>query len=272
MRSDWQYPNLWAGCVGAWCPSQVSGGNRLMDLSGRNNHGTLTNMDPMSDWVNSGGVRALDFDGSNDGVLVPSNASLDLNGAFTVCCWLLFRGSGTQVAFSRFPNSGFSAFWLGTSSGNFVATVNSGSAQIAGAATTGVWVHLAATRGTTNLVTPFLNGVPGSTATVSGAVNAGSVGIGRFGDGAFHWNGLVDDARIYNRALTPQEIRILASRRGAAYQTRRIARGFVADIGGMVGSKKLNELAATGTLASKYAATNGLTLNQLLSADVSVFN
>jgi hypothetical protein len=51
--------------VGRWCPSAGATGFRLIDRV-RSNHGTLTNMDPASDWVASGGKLALDFDGSND--------------------------------------------------------------------------------------------------------------------------------------------------------------------------------------------------------------
>jgi len=41
-------------------------GATLYDVSGRGNHGTLTNMDPATDWVGSPDGWALDFDGSND--------------------------------------------------------------------------------------------------------------------------------------------------------------------------------------------------------------
>ena len=56
------YPELWRGCVGAWCPSLGPTGLTLRDWSGFGNHGTLTNMDPGTDWVLSGGRYALDFD------------------------------------------------------------------------------------------------------------------------------------------------------------------------------------------------------------------
>ena len=42
----------------------------MIDRSGYGNHGTLTNMDPGTDWVPSGGKLALDFDVSNDYVSV----------------------------------------------------------------------------------------------------------------------------------------------------------------------------------------------------------
>jgi hypothetical protein len=61
--------------IAVWIPSLDNSGNgttTLTDLVGSNN-GTLTGMDPATDWVSdtgAGGVRALDFDGSNDVVIM----------------------------------------------------------------------------------------------------------------------------------------------------------------------------------------------------------
>ena len=72
-RPSWQdfgthdesaHPQLWDGVVGAWCPSLGPTGLRLHDHSRRNNWGTLTNMDPPTDWVIDGGQYAVDFDGA----------------------------------------------------------------------------------------------------------------------------------------------------------------------------------------------------------------
>ena len=38
------------------------------------------------------------------------------------------------------------------------------------------------------------------------------------GDVRRYWNGSLDDARIYNRAIPANEIRLLATRRGIAYE------------------------------------------------------
>jgi len=44
------------------------------------------------------------------------------------------------------------------------------------------------------------------------------------GDG---WNGLIDDFRVYNRAITQSEISLLATRRGIAYERTRAVRAFI---------------------------------------------
>jgi len=69
MRSS----NLWQGVVGFWSASAGPSGYRLLDRSGRNNHGTLTNMDAATDWVVDGGRYALDFDGADAAEATPGN-------------------------------------------------------------------------------------------------------------------------------------------------------------------------------------------------------
>ncbi len=54
-------PGLWRGLVGLWAPSLGPTGLRLFDHSGFGNHGTLTNMDPASDWVATDEGWALEF-------------------------------------------------------------------------------------------------------------------------------------------------------------------------------------------------------------------
>ena len=61
-------PHLWNGLAANWNFLQ-GGGSTLYDIAG-SNHGTLTNMDPATDWVMTEKGWALDFDGSNDGVLI----------------------------------------------------------------------------------------------------------------------------------------------------------------------------------------------------------
>jgi hypothetical protein len=61
----------------------------------------------------------------------------------------------------------------------------------------------------------FIDGVRSTTApqSVTGTFTLNS--LGRYaGNTTFLWDGLLDDIRIYDRALTPAEIRLLASRRG----------------------------------------------------------
>jgi hypothetical protein len=65
------------------------------------------------------------------------------------------------------------------------------------------------------LVSVFTNGVRSTTApqSVTGTFSLNS--LGRFaGNTTYLWDGYLDDIRIYDRAITLSEIRLLASRRG----------------------------------------------------------
>lgn len=84
-----------------WCPSLDETGNgttTLHDLVGSVN-GTLTNMDPLTDWVAdtaSGGVRCLDFDGTNDFVNYGSSFALAGLSVFSFAGWV-YKTSATEV-------------------------------------------------------------------------------------------------------------------------------------------------------------------------------
>jgi hypothetical protein len=217
------FPELWRGCVGAWNPGLGPTGLTLRDWSAYKNHGTLTNMDPGTDWVASEGRYALDFDGSNDYVTMGSPSILRINSSVTVSAWVLPRltsqlgiavhGSGAQVyfglIFSAVSNQKLS-FW------------NSGSAAITAPNTTPLneWVHFAGARSSVG-VELFINGQ--SVATAAGSSGNGSASLemvlGRFGSfGGYTSSSQIAEVSIHNRALSPNEIRLLASRRGIAYE------------------------------------------------------
>lgn len=225
------FATLRQGLVGAWCPSLPNGGsgNLLPDQSGRGNHGTLTNMSAGA-WVSSGSGRALDFDGVNDYVLIGSPASIA--GAypqFTKSLWVLLRNTSFKYLFADFDNLGTTSrlsIYHDTQFHAFqnTATVATSTTTI----TTGVWYHVAVTRddGTgssnTGVAKIYINGNLEASATysynspalqISGEQLARSNSI--YGD---HPDCQIDDARIYSRALSDSEIRLLASRRGIGLQ------------------------------------------------------
>lgn len=76
----------------AWIPSLDTAGNgttTLNDLIGSRD-GTLTNMDAGTDWVSdtgAGGVRALDFDDTNDFATLGSGIVLPSSGGLAISWW-----------------------------------------------------------------------------------------------------------------------------------------------------------------------------------------
>ncbi len=222
-----EYPSLRQGLVGAWCPSLGASGLSLIDRSGRNNHGTLTNMGGQDNWRASGSGVALNLDGTNDHVVVPGQVPT-LSIAVSAWVYLRSQPSGGNLAgiFSRWGNNAAfdstDAFTInvGNSQGFrfFLGGVNAGVTTGASAVTLSVWTHLSATyNGST--ISIFVNGTSRGSTAASGSITAATVEmrIGRDVSAAAidrNLDGLVDDVRLYSRALTPAEISLLASRRG----------------------------------------------------------
>ena len=103
-HDDSAYPELWEGCVGAWAPCLGPSGLRLHDSSGRQNWGTLTNMDAATDWVVDGGRYSLDFDASNDFADLGSSQFLTVGQPYTLSWWEKITSSANTYQ-SRFSLS-----------------------------------------------------------------------------------------------------------------------------------------------------------------------
>jgi len=105
-----------ANLVGWWRMDET-GGTLVADSSGLGNNGTnIGGVTIVPGWLNNG----LSFDGIDDKVIVPDNASLRLPGAFTVESWVNFIADN-----SPFPMPGKAGFCnvvggppVGTSPGN----------------------------------------------------------------------------------------------------------------------------------------------------------
>ena len=93
------HPELWNGLVGAWVPALGVQGGTLFDISGRGNHGTLTNMDPATDWVVGGNGVALRTDGVNESISCGQNVGT--LGASTLSFW-------AYIKFNVLPTGGSS--------------------------------------------------------------------------------------------------------------------------------------------------------------------
>ncbi len=71
------------------------------------------------------------------------------------------------------------------------------------------WQHVTITRDSTNISRVYINGTLIGTAAGTGQINyngAQFLRIGRWGSGGRNWNGMLDDLRIWGRALNPPEV------------------------------------------------------------------
>jgi hypothetical protein len=204
-----------------WCPSRDTAGNgttTLTDLIGGQN-GTLTNMDPGTDWVadtSAGGVRALDFDGTNDyvnastaGVITGSNLSVSVwvNIARTLSTTqgiVVKNNNGASNNYGLWAFSGGVRFWVHTASGVRSAIASP---------SLNTWVHLCGTYDGSNLRI-YLNGSliqtvagTGNIVTAAEPFWIGAIPLG--GTPIAPLLGRVDDARIWNVALNAGDVSYL---------------------------------------------------------------
>jgi sialidase-1 len=178
------------------------------------------------------GVRdgALSFDGTDDAVRLPYRSRLPLGeGDFTASLHFRYTATAGEQPFLWMGGIGSTQpqIWLRgepasdrvralitTRSG--ATTVRSASVWSDGAHNDGRWHHLALRRGGGRL-TLFLDGTPLTTADVPGSVSRNSpfgVHIGQRMDSRAFLTGAIDDVRVWNRALSDEELASGAS--GAA--------------------------------------------------------
>jgi hypothetical protein len=221
----YEYPSLRQGIVGCWVPSLGASGLSLIDRSGRNAHGTLTNMGGQTSWQPVAGAPAVTLDGTNDFSLSSDRTGLAGNVPWSVAFWLYSSATGGTVIYSGGGSSAGLGILvrLGTS-GSMSYSGGTTSCTIGNAFDSGKWTHgVFVYPGTVIRETIYYkNGVrlgtvsesPANAANVAANYVRQSVWLGSLSGTGQFLNGSLDDVRLYNRSLTPSEIYLLASRRG----------------------------------------------------------
>mgnify|MGYP001408671588 CR=1 FL=1 len=156
--------------LAAYYPMNYGSGTTIIDNSSNSNNGTMTNMDGSSDWVSNalfGQNYALDFDGSNDYIIVSDDNSLDNDNYITISMWinaetitnkdcLISKRSSTEQSGNyalRFNSSNQLKWYV------WGGDADNGSTNSASAISTNVWTHVAVTfDNSTNTTKFYING------------------------------------------------------------------------------------------------------------------
>ena len=203
-------PQAPSNLVGAWGFDETTG-TTAPDASGRGNTGTINGP------LRSAGGKfggALSFDGINDWVTVADADSLDLTTGMTTEGWVRPTAIGTgwrTVMLKEQPSNLIYSLYAGNGKGRAATDLfTTADRGLSGTTATplNAWTHLAATYdGTTQRL--YVNGVQVATKATTGAikVSTGALRIGGNGTWNDEWfAGLIDEVRVYNRALTATEI------------------------------------------------------------------
>jgi hypothetical protein len=200
------------GLVAAYSFNEGSG-TAVTDASGNGNTGAISG----ATWTTSGRFGgALSFNGTNAWVTVNDAPSLDLTTAFTMEAWVNPRMPlGWQVvALKEQSNDLVYAMYANTPADNPSSVASIGGIAFAAVPAQGdlevpanVWTHLTTTYDGSTLRL-YSNGVEVGNLAVSGQmpVSPGPLRIGGDSIWGEYFDGLIDEVRIYNRALTPAEI------------------------------------------------------------------
>ena len=222
-------PTLTTGFVGYW-PFDDASGTTAKDSSGNGNNGTLLGD---ATWGIGYLFGCLSLDGQSGYVQVPSTPNLEqVTNAVTICAWVKFATNITYTAgvmqdvarkvisltANPPPYSAYDLVVQDFGGGTFKARMGvtrstdstRGTSNWGNAHPYGPWYHLAGVYdGST--VQIYVNGVLESSLSFSGPILQTSqpLCIGRYGAVGEALNGLIDDLRLYNRALSATEIQTL---------------------------------------------------------------
>ena len=160
--------------------------------------------------------NALSFDGADDYVSVPDNDN-GITDAFTLESWVKWEpGTPTDIQFICGKNTEQMELQAGGSANSLRFIPTPGVyLDATGILPTGVWTHVAVIyQPSARTAKMYINGSEvtltnnGSQPLTAAVGNTGaSFFLGRRGDGTYRFKGALDDFRIWNRALTQNEIR-----------------------------------------------------------------
>ena len=201
--------SLNAGFTAHW-PLNDLNGSTAADVSGNGHAGTLVGGPT---WTPTGRVGgALDFDGVDDGVEVTNAPALASPTALTLAAWINSRdpsATASQMVLGKYSGAVGGPYMLRLNGANRVR-FRAGNTQMTTSAVipaANTWYHLAATYDGSELRV-YVNGVSVASlpAGAPQADNGLKLTIGRFSDGGSPFNGLLDDVRLYSRALSAGEV------------------------------------------------------------------
>ena len=171
-----------------------------------------------SDWVAGKLGNALHFDGVDDYVVIPGYKGITGTASRTCCAWIKTSDSTWWKDIIGWGNIEAGQRWLVTISpeGFVQIAVVDGYQRGTMAVNDGQWHHIAVVLAddgspSTNEIKIYIDGIQeGSYSTLTAPINTGStpnVQIGFYNDTSNrYFNGLIDDVRIYDRALSAAEI------------------------------------------------------------------
>jgi len=209
------------GLVGHW-PMDEGSGAVVYDASGNANDGTVQGSPTWQMGTNCKSGTCLSFNGSTDYITATDTASIDPVNAWTLSAWVNRSSTGAQHSImEKYDWSSGKGNYLMriTSADKLIGEIVSGTSSASCGVTTttissGSWYFLAVTfDNSSTTITCYVNGVSEASNTsvsITPASSDTTLKLAcRGNDCGTKLNGMLDDVRIYNRALSADEIKTL---------------------------------------------------------------
>ena len=200
------------GLMGCWLFNEGVG-SLANDISGNKNHGRLTNMAPNvqgSGWGGSKFGGSLKFDGVNDHIDCGNDVSLNITSNITMAARIKFTSVDTTMVLNRTTGLGQAGYEIYVSNGTVISRINSATGAISPLEYNDNNCHsvVGIYNGTQNLI--YVDGTLVANETV-GAPNSNPSASFQIGArvGGLFFNGIINSVRIYNRALSAEEVKTL---------------------------------------------------------------
>ncbi|WP_218136248.1 LamG-like jellyroll fold domain-containing protein [Nonomuraea jiangxiensis] len=197
------------GLVAAY-PMNEGAGTAVGDTSGLGNTGTVTS----TAWTTGGRFgNALSFNGSSSWVTVPDSPSLRLTNGMTLQAWVRPAGVTSWRTVIMKQHAGGLAYVLAAGSDTnrphvtIQTTTTLGDLGAPAQLPLNTWSHLAATYDGSALRL-YVNGIQVAQTARTGNIRADNAPLRIGGNSVWgeYFSGLIDEVRVYNRALTPAQI------------------------------------------------------------------
>ena len=208
-----------AGLIGHWKLDETSG-TSAADSAGSNNGTMQSGLDAGNDSIPGVDGTALEFDGTDDYISLGDPVALQLTGAMTVSTWVKISiGGNIEELVNRDKNTTDRGYRLVKEASDIacfgVAVDATTNANVCGSSAMplGEWVLVTGVYKPSAFVRVYYNGTLAgeNTTSIPASARLSTVGprLGERGSGASPLHGSLDDVRIYNRALTADEITAL---------------------------------------------------------------
>lgn len=193
-----------------YCPFEEGGGDKTEDMTGKNKPGTLNGG---IKWVDGKYGGALSFNGTDAFVEIPDNDILDPEN-ITVEMWLNPNDWASQpvlVLHSDNQSGWYVQMWTAAGNGTFCVPEPGADHCHTSPSVTfekGKFQHLAVTYDQKE-INFYLNGELRDTMPESTPITDydGSMIFGKWSEGGYFYNGILDEVAIYSRLLTREEIK-----------------------------------------------------------------